>query len=170
MIRTKHDDQDAIRPGLANKSLKAISQEDLSCAFCGVLNPSYICPKCELPYCSVTCYKSTRHMQCVDAFKSENGQKASKEEQKRIKQLLSQYNPVSSEDQVDKEWRYVLPPGVEMKQAKGESEESDGDGSNDNDEYLERVVENASDEELWNMLTEEEKKGFLEFAKKANAA
>lgn len=109
-------------------------------------------------------------MQCVDAFKSENGQKASKEEQKRIKQLLSQYNPVSSEDQVDKEWRYVLPPGVEMKQAKGESEESDGDGSNDNDEYLERVVENASDEELWNMLTEEEKKGFLEFAKKANAA
>uniref|UniRef100_A0A060TBS8 ARAD1D29810p n=1 Tax=Blastobotrys adeninivorans TaxID=409370 RepID=A0A060TBS8_BLAAD len=165
MIRTKQDDQEAIRPGLASKSSKAISQEDVSCAFCGVLNPSYVCPKCELPYCSVSCYKSSKHVQCVDVFKSENGQRASKEEQRRIKQLLSQYNPVTSEDQVDKEWRYVLPPGVKMEDAKGETEESDNDESNGNDGYLERVVENASDEELWNMLTEEEKKGFLEFAK-----
>lgn len=32
-------------------------------------NPSrYVCPKCGAPYCSLTCYKSSIHLECTEQF------------------------------------------------------------------------------------------------------
>lgn len=28
----------------------------------------YVCPKCEAPYCSLTCYKSSDHLNCSEQF------------------------------------------------------------------------------------------------------
>lgn len=35
-------------------------------------NPSrYICPKCGAPYCSLSCYKSSNHLECSEQFYKE---------------------------------------------------------------------------------------------------
>lgn len=31
----------------------------------------YICPKCGAPYCSLTCYKSSSHLECTEQFYKE---------------------------------------------------------------------------------------------------
>lgn len=31
----------------------------------------YICPKCGAPYCSLTCYKSSIHLECTEQFYKE---------------------------------------------------------------------------------------------------
>jgi len=28
----------------------------------------YVCPKCEAPYCSLLCYKSSSHLECSENF------------------------------------------------------------------------------------------------------
>lgn len=28
----------------------------------------YVCPKCEAPYCSLLCYKSSTHLECTEKF------------------------------------------------------------------------------------------------------
>lgn len=35
---------------------------------CMEIQSKYICPKCGAPYCSLTCYKSTSHLECTEQF------------------------------------------------------------------------------------------------------
>ena len=40
----------------------------MNCFFCETGSSSYKCPKCHLNYCSLDCYRSTKHEECSEAF------------------------------------------------------------------------------------------------------
>ena len=39
-----------------------------SCQICGKNWANYTCPKCNVGYCSVTCYRSEYHRKCSEQF------------------------------------------------------------------------------------------------------
>nr|CAD7459466.1 unnamed protein product [Timema tahoe] len=42
-----------------------------TCEICHEKPKSYVCPRCHLPYCSLTCYRSQQHLQCSESFYQE---------------------------------------------------------------------------------------------------
>ncbi|KNE55098.1 hypothetical protein AMAG_01032 [Allomyces macrogynus ATCC 38327] len=42
--------------------------ESLLCAFCNENQSKYRCPRCDAPYCSLSCYRTERHRSCVIGF------------------------------------------------------------------------------------------------------
>nr|CAD7411573.1 unnamed protein product [Timema cristinae] len=40
----------------------------LCCEICHEKPKSYVCPRCDLSYCSLTCYRSQQHLQCSESF------------------------------------------------------------------------------------------------------
>ncbi|XP_052868944.1 zinc finger HIT domain-containing protein 2 [Anopheles cruzii] len=46
--------------------------ETQNCKICETKRSKYVCPRCNIPYCSVACYKSQRHLECSEGFYREN--------------------------------------------------------------------------------------------------
>ncbi|XP_058057956.1 zinc finger HIT domain-containing protein 2 [Anopheles bellator] len=46
--------------------------ETQNCKICETEAPKYVCPRCNIPYCSVACYRSQRHLECSEGFYREN--------------------------------------------------------------------------------------------------
>ena len=42
-----------------------------NCYRCNTQAQRYMCPKCEIPYCSLECYKSEAHAECSESFYKE---------------------------------------------------------------------------------------------------
>ncbi|XP_058825563.1 zinc finger HIT domain-containing protein 2 [Topomyia yanbarensis] len=46
--------------------------QDEICKICNAAPSKYCCPRCNVLYCSLSCYKSTLHQQCSEGFYKEN--------------------------------------------------------------------------------------------------
>lgn len=151
------------------KSSKAPSQSDVVCSICGKKQGQYTCPKCDLLYCSLDCYKSEKHQGCSESFYEENVKEelaldpgVDTEEKKRMLEVLDKYGEGATD-----EWKYQLPEDAKKKRkeleeqlANQEGEDEDEDISPEDLQELEKVVDQSSVEQLWGMLTEEEKAEF----------
>ena len=42
--------------------------QDVKCFVCSGETPKYHCPRCGVHYCSLVCYKDSKHESCSEAF------------------------------------------------------------------------------------------------------
>ncbi|GAV09318.1 hypothetical protein RvY_18882 [Ramazzottius varieornatus] len=139
------------------------SQSVWPCKICKVSLSKYTCPRCNLPYCSLDCYKSSSHQECAEAFYRQcvmqelQADKLGESSQKKLLETLRQL-------QEDESGCFPA-----------EDEEADDDdasrtsGSNVIPSLEERFggmkLDGKEYEEIWYMLTAEEKGDFEEFLK-----
>ncbi|PWN35963.1 uncharacterized protein FA14DRAFT_172554 [Meira miltonrushii] len=50
------------------KEQKPTQASGLLCAICRIRPSPYTCPQCNIPYCSVTCFRHTKHERCSKPF------------------------------------------------------------------------------------------------------
>ena len=117
-------------------------QAKSSCAFCAKETAKYICPRCNVHYCSSTCYKSEKHMRCSELFYKEcvmeamKEQKASDESKRKVLEMLTKLEEQDREAQKDLE-------------------------TEDLEERLGEIDINSADPEaLWSALTDRERRNF----------
>lgn len=48
------------------KNFAEQSEKSSLCELCGIQGHKYTCPSCDLRYCSLRCYKSQTHADCVE--------------------------------------------------------------------------------------------------------
>lgn len=156
-----HENQELPTPS------KAPSQSDVVCSICMKKQGQYTCPKCDQLYCSLDCYKSEKHQNCSESFYEGNvkdelalDKGVDAEEKKRMLDVLDKYGEGAAD-----EWKYELPDDAKKKRKELEEqlanqEDEDEDISPEDLQELEKVVDQSSVEQLWEMLTEEEKAEF----------
>ncbi|KAI8816454.1 uncharacterized protein EV422DRAFT_545243 [Fimicolochytrium jonesii] len=72
-------------------------QETKICKICQRQFAPYTCPRCNLQYCSVACYKSEKHSVCTELFYKDNinnelqGKRASDDERRKMVQMLRRF-------------------------------------------------------------------------------
>ncbi|KAG7093986.1 hypothetical protein E1B28_007616 [Marasmius oreades] len=122
------------------------SQSNVVCKICRRQLSRYTCPKCNVPYCSLTCFRSSVHSDCSETFYKKEikdgiaGQPAGNaEERLKMMEILKRFEESNLDDEG--------PDG------------SDEDDLGDRFEGLN--LENAAYEDIWGRLTEEEKNRFL---------
>ncbi|EMD38803.1 hypothetical protein CERSUDRAFT_92834 [Gelatoporia subvermispora B] len=121
------------------------------CSICRRQFSRYTCPRCNIPYCSLLCFRSDSHAECAEAFyrqeietevRSEPSKTA--EERRRTLELLKRFE----EDALDDP---LADPAM--------TDEDDGE------DLAERLgeldIDNASYEELWAKLTPAERDKFV---------
>ncbi|KAF8909308.1 hypothetical protein CPB84DRAFT_1765790 [Gymnopilus junonius] len=120
------------------------------CRVCKRQFAKYTCPTCNIPYCSLTCFRSPVHNQCSETFyKKEietdihSGPSKTAQEQQQMMELLRNF------EEEDTSERFF-----------GEEEEEDA-GQSDLARRFDSVdLDSLSPDELWSMLTPEERKEF----------
>ncbi|KAJ3482588.1 hypothetical protein NLI96_g6878 [Meripilus lineatus] len=122
-------------------------QENISstpCAICRRQFSKYTCPTCNVPYCSLTCFRSQDHAECSEAFyrkEIEADVKAtpkSKEEKQKMIELLRRFEEDTLDDPLDDE------------------------DARDLADRLENLdIDSASYDDLWAALTPAERDKFL---------
>ncbi|KAL5284871.1 ZNHIT2 family protein [Megaselia abdita] len=124
-----------------------------NCKICNKNKSKYSCPKCNLLYCSLDCYKNESHSECTEEFYKKNIQEelslrsiedANSADKKKIYEIL---NRVNNED-----FLYD-----------GEDDIEDIDSDDDVDEDISvrlQGIDINDSEELWKQLTEEERQVF----------
>ncbi|RHZ83465.1 hypothetical protein Glove_92g35 [Diversispora epigaea] len=121
-----------------------------TCGICRREPFKYTCPKCDLKYCSLNCYKSEDHLECTESFYKQNileeikVQQTDDEQKNRMLEMLRRFEQ----------------EGDEM--ARDEFEEDYED--DEEDDFVERFKDfdiNSTDfEAIWNKLTSSEKAEF----------
>ncbi|KAK7042321.1 hypothetical protein R3P38DRAFT_2889760 [Favolaschia claudopus] len=125
------------------------SPETVTCGLCRRQFSKYTCPTCNVPYCSLTCFRSSAHSQCSETFykkevesdiRAEPSKSAS--ERQRMLQLLKRFEEESStQDELNSE---------------DEDEESDLARR-----FRNVDMESTSPDQLWTLLTADEREKFL---------
>ncbi|TPX58843.1 hypothetical protein SpCBS45565_g07887 [Spizellomyces sp. 'palustris'] len=73
------------------------------CGICHKQFATYTCPRCNLKYCSLACYKSENHAVCTEAFYKDSlvaelqGQKVPEEDRNKMLQMLKRFEKESEE-------------------------------------------------------------------------
>lgn len=118
------------------------------CGFCKENSGIYTCPRCNVNYCSVPCYRSPNHSNCSETFYKE-----CVEEDLRLREP-------------DPEERNKI---IEILKRNFEDNDciNDSDDSDDDIPLEDRLsgIDLDDTEEVWSKLTFEEQKEFLELAK-----
>uniref|UniRef100_A0A182TCY5 HIT-type domain-containing protein n=1 Tax=Anopheles melas TaxID=34690 RepID=A0A182TCY5_9DIPT len=139
-----------------------------SCKICFNKNAKYNCPRCNILYCSVQCYKSQQHLECSEGFYRENVveelalQKAEADASKSTKSMLEILQRIEQTDaQLDEE----SDSEGAASDPEGDGEELDSDDEAQADELANRLhgidLDNAA--EVWDRLTSAEKEEFQRF-------
>ncbi|KAI0333905.1 hypothetical protein GY45DRAFT_1319144 [Cubamyces sp. BRFM 1775] len=123
------------------------------CAICRRQFSRYTCPRCNIPYCSLVCYRSEKHGDCSESFyKKEveldvkSAPSANVEEKRRMMDLLKRFEEDSLDDS----------PLL------GDSDNEGDDDADDLQERLQNIdLDSASYDELWKVLTPAERERFL---------
>ena len=111
------------------------------CAFCVKNVSKYTCPRCNVRYCSSTCYKSDKHLQCSELFYKDC-----------VLEAMSIKEKGSSEDRLKM---------LEMlKKLEEQDKEEDSFDTEDLEERLHDIDINSDPEAIWSALTENERKEF----------
>ncbi|KAJ7777882.1 hypothetical protein DFH07DRAFT_1036143 [Mycena maculata] len=127
--------------------------DTVTCRLCRRQFSKYTCPTCNVPYCSLTCFRSEAHSQCSETFykkevESDIRAEPSKtaNERQRMLELLKRFEEDSA--------------------AQGELEsfgdEDEEDDESDISRRLQSVdLESTSPDDLWALLTPAEREKFL---------
>ncbi|KAJ7099714.1 hypothetical protein C8R44DRAFT_810217 [Mycena epipterygia] len=126
--------------------------DTVTCALCRRQFSKYTCPTCNVPYCSLTCFRSEAHSQCSETFykkevESDIRAEPSKtaQERQRMLELLKRFEEDSA--------------------AQGDLESFEGDGEDDESDISRRLqsvdLESTSSDHLWSLLTPAEREKFL---------
>ncbi|XP_033757836.1 zinc finger HIT domain-containing protein 2-like [Pecten maximus] len=118
------------------------SSRDVVCPLCLKNDAKYTCPRCNIRYCSVLCYKGQKHMDCSESFYKDcfmeglKDQSSGPEEKRKILEMLSR---VENET---------------------EGLDSESDDEPDLAERLEGLDLECDAGAIWKRLTEKERKEF----------
>uniref|UniRef100_A0A023GJ34 HIT-type domain-containing protein n=1 Tax=Amblyomma triste TaxID=251400 RepID=A0A023GJ34_AMBTT len=119
------------------------------CKFCESALARYTCPRCNIGYCSVRCYKDARHRGCSEDF---------------YKDWVHTYLRT---EQASPEARQKMVDTLKAAQAEAEAEECVVD---ETAELVQRLEQTSIDvETAWNYLTEDEKQEFENLIKSGDA-
>ncbi|XP_039752699.1 zinc finger HIT domain-containing protein 2 [Pararge aegeria] len=134
------------------------SKADRLCGLCDENLSKYCCPRCEVFYCSLDCYKSERHAACSENFYREcvNEELASyqvdDDSKKKMIDILKRMHTENVDDDVEIEDPENIPENVES---------IDSDDDSDVDLHTRIKDLNLDDPNvLWNALTEDERNEF----------
>ncbi|KAJ7031592.1 hypothetical protein C8F04DRAFT_1262702 [Mycena alexandri] len=127
------------------------ASDTVTCGLCRRQFSKYTCPTCNVPYCSLTCFRSEAHSQCSETFykkevESDIRAEPSKttQERQRMLELLKRFEEDSA--------------------AQGELG-LEGEAEDDEDDLARRLqsvdLESTSSENLWAILTPVEREKFL---------
>ncbi|KAL9713458.1 hypothetical protein Ac2012v2_003068 [Leucoagaricus gongylophorus] len=133
------------------------SQDKAICKLCHRQFAKYTCPSCNVPYCSLVCFRSSSHSQCSETFYKNELQSdiattpsRTHEERKQMMELLRRFEEeaVQDEDIVDKEASEISNEGI---------------GGEDSlvDRFAELDIDSLSPETMWEMLTPAERRKFV---------
>lgn len=110
------------------------------CVFCVKKVSKYTCPRCNVRYCSSSCYKSDKHSQCSELFYKDC-----------VLETMSEHTG-SSEDKLKM---------LEMlKKLEEQDRDEDAFDADDLEERLHDIDINSDPEAVWSALTENERKEF----------
>ncbi|KAJ7757080.1 hypothetical protein B0H16DRAFT_1721544 [Mycena metata] len=138
----------ALRPAEVGQ---AVASDTVTCGLCRRQFSKYTCPTCNVPYCSLTCFRSEAHSQCSETFykkevESDIRAEPSKtaQERQRMLELLKRFEEDSA--------------------AQGELG-LEGEAEDDEDDLARRLqsvdLESMPPENLWAILTPAEREKFL---------
>ncbi|PCH44112.1 hypothetical protein WOLCODRAFT_164926 [Wolfiporia cocos MD-104 SS10] len=127
------------------------SVSTLPCAICRRQFSRYTCPQCNIPYCSLTCFRSESHSNCSETFYQKelesdvrSAPSASEEEKRKMMELLKQFEQESMDDDL------LIP---------------DADEEDTGDELAYRLggmdLDSASYDDIWAALTPAERDKFM---------
>ncbi|TBU30173.1 hypothetical protein BD311DRAFT_659626 [Dichomitus squalens] len=140
-------------PIIASSSRESESVSSTPCVICRRQFARYTCPRCNIPYCSLVCFRSEKHGDCSESFYRKeveldvkSAPSASAEEKRRMMELLKRFEEDSLDDS----------PLLD------DTDNEDEDGADDLQRRLQSIdLDTASYDELWNALTLSEREKFL---------
>lgn len=112
------------------------------CFFCHCKFSKYTCPRCTASYCSISCYKSEKHMQCSEDFYRKN---VMEEISNRVKDPEDVQNVLRMLENVER-------------QDQGLEEEYDAPPLEDR--FANINLSTADVDDIWNALTPDERREF----------
>ncbi|KAJ7326304.1 hypothetical protein DFH08DRAFT_787221 [Mycena albidolilacea] len=127
----------------------ASSTDTVTCRLCRRQFSKYTCPTCNIPYCSLTCFRSEAHSQCSETFYKKEVESdiraepsKSPQERQRMLGLLQRFEEESA--------------------AQTEELESGDENEDDLAHRLQNVdLESTSPDQLWTFLSPAEREKFL---------
>ncbi|XP_046543965.1 zinc finger HIT domain-containing protein 2-like isoform X1 [Haliotis rubra] len=127
---------------------KLVGTDSRTCSICVGQEARYTCPRCNIPYCSLACYRHEKHGSCSEAFYKDwvidelSHNTAGMEDREKILEILQREQEARDEDDVDSD---------------DEEEDADDPGL---EERLEGLDLDADAGDVWRRLTEKEKQEF----------
>ncbi|KAJ9474956.1 HIT-type domain-containing protein [Pseudozyma hubeiensis] len=140
------------------------------CNICYAKPAAYSCPRCNIPFCSLVCFRKQEHQECSAAFSSSSlslvgrpDQGAAEEDRTNVVDILARL------ERNEKDARLM------------QDDNDDDDDSNDDDaddeqtaavraDVTEDQIESASTDALLAMLTEKERRKFLDAVRDSHSA
>ncbi|XP_039447754.1 zinc finger HIT domain-containing protein 2 [Culex pipiens pallens] len=135
------------------------------CKICQTAPSKYCCPRCNVLYCSLACYKSSQHLQCSESFYKENviqEMTMVRDEQQAQQSSHKMLEILSNLEQNDLSIDEGTEAGYEEDEDEDRFEEIDSDDAEDVPDLSERLGKVNLDDPnaVWERLTEEERKDF----------
>ncbi|CAB3382450.1 Hypothetical predicted protein [Cloeon dipterum] len=137
------------------------SSSDNLCILCGAVQGKYVCPRCNVYYCSLDCYRSAKHANCSEQFYKECIQEEmavdapNPDDAKSVQQILTR---LQEADQLGVD-------GGFLEDGEDDGEESEGDSddlASESEDLAARLagIDLNNPELVWQKLSEEEKAEF----------
>lgn len=136
------------------------------CQICNSAASKYCCPRCNILYCSLSCYKSEQHGQCSESFYRENviqEMAFAKDKQEAAQSSGKMMDILKRLDEADFQDGAALFDGEEDEEER--FEEIDSDDAEDVDDLAKRLggVDLDNADAVWGHMTEEERREFQNF-------
>lgn len=150
---------------------------DEKCGLCELQAPKYQCPRCQVDYCSVVCYKSITHQACLNAFHERNmtelanfqEKKHSDLEKLKVIQTIQKFQNTSTDStdrHASESWHYEPVIKLNLEDLDVTKKDLENNKMYDQDENLNEdldyLVNNSETEELLKMLSPEQRTRFEE--------
>ncbi|KAJ6481790.1 hypothetical protein C8R45DRAFT_1215609 [Mycena sanguinolenta] len=126
------------------------SPETITCRLCRRQFSKYTCPTCNIPYCSLTCFRSPAHAQCSETFYKKEVESdiraapdKTREERHKMMEVLKRFEEESAAQNED--------------ELHAEDEDENGLARRMQDVDL----DSTSPDQLWTLLTPAEREKFL---------
>ncbi|XP_055903381.1 zinc finger HIT domain-containing protein 2 [Eupeodes corollae] len=128
------------------------------CNICKNNDFKYSCPKCNILYCSLACYKSPQHQKCSEEFYRKcvedeiSATSNPTEDVKKMYDILNRLNQQFEEDEFD----------LNAQPTELDSDDEAVDAEDEEDDMASRLegIDINDSEEIWKRLTDVEKKDF----------
>ncbi|KAI8141115.1 hypothetical protein BJV82DRAFT_715325 [Fennellomyces sp. T-0311] len=116
------------------------------CNICQKQFSNYICPRCNLRYCSLSCYKDMQHAECTESF---------------YKDSITDEIRSRGMSEADKQNMLQLLRRFEAENDELATQDDDNDSVDDLQQRFATIdLDNADTEAIWDLLSEEERKEF----------